>query len=136
MTLVLAVLLSACANPTPSEVTASASGSTAASVSPTSESASYYLVVADIDGPPASVLVNGAVSGHVACPNSLVLRPGEDIPGLPWEVVLETDAGVRLGSWLQTGDAGPRLLAMRGTRVVEEAAGGPVGPPPASPCSQ
>jgi hypothetical protein len=135
LTLGLAVLLSACANPSLPHGTAPVGGSTTVSPPPASESDSFYLVVADIDGPPASVMVNGAVAGHVACPNSLVLRRGAALPELPWDVVLETDAGVRLGSWEETGDAGPRLLTMRGTTVVEEAAGGPVGPPPASPCS-
>ena len=122
-------------------VTAACSPATASSqpsFQATSVASAFSLVIANIDGPPVDVVVNGRVVTHVMCQVTStaaapVLVPTADDP-LPWTVHLDRADGRSLGTWTETGTSGPRMLLIRGTDAAELPAVSPAGAVPSSSC--
>ncbi len=115
----------------------SSSGQSPPSTSPVLGS-DFTLLIANIDGPPLDVVVNGKVTIRVTCQvtsqeSAPVLKPGPELP-LPWAVHLVKSDGQSLGEWTETGTNGPRMLLIRGADAAELPAGTPAGPAPAPSC--
>ena len=94
---------------------------------------SFFLDVANLDGPRVTVSVNGVALATVSCQLSgargPVLRPSPSNP-LPWAVVVTTPGGTVLTSFQENGDKGPMALLIRGDQAGEvpsdTAFGGPM----------
>ena len=103
-----------------------------------SAASDFSLKIANIDGPPVDVVVNGRVVAHVTCQVTStdpapVLVPKADDP-LPWTVDLKRADGRSLGTWTETGTRGPRMLLIRGSEAAELPAVTPAGRVPTSSC--
>lgn len=105
---------------------------------PQTTQTSFFLDVANIDGPPVAIEINGRVVGQSRCQlDSNVgfptLTPGPDL-AVPWTVRLVRADGSGFGSWVETGSSGPRRIFIRGDRAIEGPHGIPAGPPPSETC--
>lgn len=95
---------------------------------------SFFLDVANIDGPQVAIEINGRVVGQSQCQlDSAVgfptLTPGPDL-ALPWTVRLVRGDGSAFGSWVETGATGPRRILIRSDGALEGPHGAPAGPAP------
>lgn len=95
---------------------------------------SFFLDVANIDGPPVAIQINGQVVGQSRCQldsgvGGPTLTPGPDL-GLPWTVRLVRADGSAFGSWVETGVTGPRRILIRSDGALEGPNGAPAGPAP------
>jgi hypothetical protein len=98
----------------------------------------FFLGIANLDGPPVDIEVNGTVVATVSCQldsnvGGPTLTPGPDLP-LPWTVRVLRRNGVVLGSWQELGDRGPRQILIRGEQAVELASDVSGGPQPTGTC--
>ena len=95
---------------------------------------SFFLDVANIDGPSVAIEINGRVVGQSECQlDSAVgfptLTPGPEL-ALPWTVRLVRADGSALGSWVEAGATGPRRILVRSDGAIEGPSGAPAGPAP------
>jgi hypothetical protein len=108
--------------------------------SPSPSQTAFYLDVANIDGPPVAIEINGRVVAQSRCQldsgaGGPMLTPGPDAP-LPWTVKLVRADGSVYGSWVETGTTGPRTILVRSDGVLEGPSvisGGPA-PMPSETC--
>jgi hypothetical protein len=93
----------------------------------------FFLDVANLDGPPVDVTINGRPVAHVVCQlagaGGPKFTPGLSLP-LPWTVTVVRAGGSSMGQWIETGSSGPRTILIRGDQAgemaSEDASGGPV----------
>jgi hypothetical protein len=94
----------------------------------------FFLDVANVDGPPIAIEINGRVVGHIECQLNSgkgipAVTPGPDL-ALPWTVRLVRADGSLFGRWVYSGAAGPRTIVIRTDGPIEGPSGHPVGPAP------
>jgi len=93
----------------------------------------FFLDIANLDGPPVDVTINGHAVAHVVCQlagaGGPQFTPGPALP-LPWTVAVVRAGGTSMGQWNETGSNGPRTILIRGYQAgemaSEDASGGPV----------
>jgi hypothetical protein len=112
---------------------------TAACAKASSPSTAFYLSVANVDGPPVDIVINGSIAAHVSCQlnsdgTAVNIAPGPNIQ-LPWTVEVRATSGGSMGVWNETGETGPRMILIRGTQAAELPVGAPGGPIPQGSCA-
>lgn len=105
-----------------------------ATPTPQATQPSFLLDVANIDGPPVTVEINGRVVGQSRCQLDSgvgfpTLTPGPDL-ALPWTVRLVRTDGSAFGTWVETGSTGARRIVIRSDGALEVPHGAPAGPAP------
>ena len=96
----------------------------------------FECVIANIDGPPVRVIVNGVALGStLSCTgDGLALRTATpNAPPLPWDIIVATLDGTPFGSGSADGSLAKVLLVRRGG-VMEQPEPGNPGPGPSLPC--
>ena len=104
---------------------------------PYSPDLSFFVGIANIDGPPIEIWVNERLVATASCQldgaAGFELRPSAEMP-LPWTISVFDNRGLKLGSWTEDGEDGPKQLLIRGSVAYYQSTSSGGGPRPIGTC--